>query len=148
MGTATQVLNAQSTRHGARPGPTLAPWCTGGAPCVPRSREREKRPTARREKLCIPEKKTILYILRSINSSMFRLHAGIQSATSQTHTQKKHLRRHCLRLVRPSPSLVYSTRSSIHLLDIDPTFPRAGDTQHNLFGVHSGISTVFLEQGR
>ena len=26
-------------------------------PCVPRSRERENRPTAEREKFCIPEKK-------------------------------------------------------------------------------------------
>ena len=31
------------------------------APCVPRSREREKRPSAVREKFCIPQKKSISY---------------------------------------------------------------------------------------
>ena len=40
------TLDAQSTYHGARPGPTLAPWCTGGSPFVPYSRERENRPAA------------------------------------------------------------------------------------------------------
>ena len=27
--------NAQSTRHGPRLGPKLAPWCTGGPPAYP-----------------------------------------------------------------------------------------------------------------
>ena len=38
------TFNAQSTRHEASPGPNLAPWCTDGPPCVPRSRKHEKRP--------------------------------------------------------------------------------------------------------
>ena len=53
-------LNAQSTRHGARPGPT----CTvvhRWVPCVPSRRERENRPTAGRGKSCVPEKKSILH---------------------------------------------------------------------------------------
>ena len=29
------TLNVQSTRHGAQPGPTLAPWCTRGPPACP-----------------------------------------------------------------------------------------------------------------
>ena len=36
-------LNAQSTRHGARPGPALAPWCARQPLAFPRSRERQIR---------------------------------------------------------------------------------------------------------
>ena len=46
------ALNAQSTRHGARPVPELAPWCTGGPPLrAPQPRAREKT-HGRRRKAC------------------------------------------------------------------------------------------------
>ena len=35
------ILNAQSARHGSRPEPTLAPWCTRAPPRVPEPRARE-----------------------------------------------------------------------------------------------------------
>ena len=35
---ASRLLNVQSTRHGARPGPKLAPWCTGEPPACPYGR--------------------------------------------------------------------------------------------------------------
>ena len=54
---ARATLNAQSTRHGARPGPTLAPWCTGRGPRMPRSREREEKPAGEGEKLGHPPKR-------------------------------------------------------------------------------------------
>ena len=38
------TLNAQSARHGARPGPRTCAVVYRRPPCVPRSREREKRP--------------------------------------------------------------------------------------------------------
>ena len=36
------LLNAQSTRHGARPGPILAPSCTGGPPACPAAESARK----------------------------------------------------------------------------------------------------------
>ena len=39
------TFNPRSAQHGARPGPTRAPWGRRG-PCVPRSRERQKGPVA------------------------------------------------------------------------------------------------------
>ena len=55
------TLNPQITCHGARPGPTVAPWCSGGAPCVPRSQEHEKRPVARRGRNADVQKKTFIH---------------------------------------------------------------------------------------
>ena len=53
--------NAHSTRHGARPGPTLAPWCIGGSvACL--AAESARRPAAEREKFVFREKKSTLYI--------------------------------------------------------------------------------------
>ena len=53
---ARATLNAQSTRHGARPGPKLAPYCTRGPRLCQSSREREKRPAAGRDKLAHAQK--------------------------------------------------------------------------------------------
>ena len=50
------TLNGQSTRHGARPGPTLAPWYTGGSPACPAAESARRRPAAGREEFYIPEK--------------------------------------------------------------------------------------------
>ena len=44
-------LNAQSTRHGARPGPKLAPWCTSGLPACLQPITR-KTTHGRRRKAC------------------------------------------------------------------------------------------------
>ena len=52
------TLNAQSTRHGARPGPTLAPSCTGEPPACPAA-ERQGKTRQRREKFCIAEKRQL-----------------------------------------------------------------------------------------
>ena len=43
------ALNAQSTHDGARPGPKLAPWCTGGPPACPVAESPRKNPLARRK---------------------------------------------------------------------------------------------------
>lgn len=54
---ARAILNAQSTSHGARTGLELAPQSVyTQAPGVPRSRERNKRPAAGREKLAKAQK--------------------------------------------------------------------------------------------
>ena len=51
------TLNTQSKRHGARPGPTLAPWCTGGSPAYPAAKSARKDPRPEEKKFCIPQKK-------------------------------------------------------------------------------------------
>lgn len=43
---ARATLNAESTRHGARPGPEIAPECTRGALACPAAERREKTPAA------------------------------------------------------------------------------------------------------
>ena len=48
--------NAQSTRHGAGPGPKLAPWCTGG-PLFPAAESARKDPRPE-EKSCVFRKKS------------------------------------------------------------------------------------------
>ena len=40
-------MSAQSTRHGARPGPTLAPSCTRGPPACPAAESTRKEPRAK-----------------------------------------------------------------------------------------------------
>ena len=57
---ARATLNVQSTRHGARPGPTLAPTVVyTRPPCVPRCRGREERPAAGRETVSMCKKSAL-----------------------------------------------------------------------------------------
>ena len=53
----SRLLNAKSARHGARPGPTLARWCTGGPPACSAAESARKKTAVGRENSCIPEKK-------------------------------------------------------------------------------------------
>ena len=55
------TVNPQSTCHGPRPGPTLAPSCTGGLPACPGAESTRKDPR-RQEKKKSMCKKTHLYI--------------------------------------------------------------------------------------
>ena len=57
------TLNPQSTCHGPRPGPTLAPWCTGGLLACPGAENTRKdpRPDEKKMPMCI---KTRLYMVR------------------------------------------------------------------------------------
>ena len=56
------TLNAQSTRHRARPGPKACAVVYRRAPCVPRSRERQKRPTGAGAKRANVQNKTHWYM--------------------------------------------------------------------------------------
>lgn len=47
------ALNGQSTRHGARPGSMLAPWCTCAPPRAPSPRVSEKDPRPDEKHFCI-----------------------------------------------------------------------------------------------
>ena len=51
------TLNAQSTRHGARLGPTIAPWCTGGPPACPPAKSARKDPRSEEKTFLFREKK-------------------------------------------------------------------------------------------
>ena len=46
--------DTQSTPRGARPGPTLAPWCAGGSPACPaaESARKDPRPEEKKSKFC------------------------------------------------------------------------------------------------
>ena len=56
------TLNAQSTCHGPRPGPTLAPWCSGGLPACPGAESTRKDPRPEEKKVPMG-KKTHLYVV-------------------------------------------------------------------------------------
>ena len=45
------TLNSQSTYHGSQPGPTLAPWCTGGLHACLRAESTRKDPRPEEKKM-------------------------------------------------------------------------------------------------
>ena len=55
------TLNPQSTCHGPRPGPTLAPWCSGGPPACPAAESTSKEPRPQEKKNVGVQKKTHVY---------------------------------------------------------------------------------------
>ena len=50
-------LKAHSTRHGARPGPTLGSWCTGGSPACPAAESARKDPWPEEKSFVLRKKK-------------------------------------------------------------------------------------------
>ena len=57
------TLNPQSTCHGPRPGPTLAPWCSGGLPACSGAESTRKDPRPEEKKMSMCKRKTHLYIV-------------------------------------------------------------------------------------
>ena len=57
------TLSPQSTCHRSRPGPTLAPWCTGGFPACPGAESTRKDPRPEEAKKNDVQNKTNLYIV-------------------------------------------------------------------------------------
>ena len=55
------TLNPQSTCHGPGPGPTLAPWCSGGLPACPATESTRKDPRPEEKKSADEQKKNNLH---------------------------------------------------------------------------------------
>ena len=53
------TLNPQSTCHVPRPGPTLAPWCSGGLPACPGAESTRKDPRPQEKKMPMCKQNTI-----------------------------------------------------------------------------------------
>ena len=58
-------MNPQSTCHGPRPGPTLAPWCSVGLPAFPGAESARKDPRPEEKKMPMCNKKHIYTKIRS-----------------------------------------------------------------------------------
>lgn len=63
-GTRLCDFDAQSMHHGARPGPTLAPWCTHKPPACPAAEGTRKDPRLDEKRKSVSEKKVnfVLYV--------------------------------------------------------------------------------------
>ena len=92
------TLSAQSTRHGSRPGPTLATWCTGRSPACPAAESARNDPRSEEKSFVFLEQ--VNSILRKIDSS--NLYQVCTNA-STSNTNNSHISRTCLLYTSPSP---------------------------------------------
>ena len=70
------TLNAQTTRHGARPGPKLAPWCTAGPHACPAAESARKNPRTPEKSVQMFQKKHICTYLQGSPSGSGMFPAG------------------------------------------------------------------------
>ena len=94
------TLNTQSTCHGPRPGPTLAPWCSGGLLRAPKPRAREKTRGRNRKKMPMCRKNAFTHsnvlsqycCTRNVEGQLSFSHPPLlkntPTKTQQTHTNK------------------------------------------------------------
>ena len=57
------TLNPQSTYQGPRPGPTLAPWCSGGLPACPGAESTRKDPRLEEKEMPMCKKNALIHII-------------------------------------------------------------------------------------